>query len=64
MFVVDAPSRSSVSFRPVYVPPGGGGFSCVVYGDSVEFLLVGECLTNLMGFLRGWLLWTVHPAVV
>ena len=28
-----------------------------MYGDPVEFLLVGESLTNLMGFLRGWLLW-------
>ena len=38
--VVYAPSRSSVSFRPVCIPPCGGGFSRVVYGDPVDLLLV------------------------
>ena len=39
--VVSAPFRSSVSFRPVSIPPCGGGFSRVVYGDPVDLLLVG-----------------------
>ena len=38
--IVYAPSRSSVSFRPVCIPPCGGGFSRIIYGDPMDLLLV------------------------
>ena len=34
--IVYAPSCSSVSFRPVCIPPCGGRFSCIMYGDPVD----------------------------
>ena len=38
--IVYAPSCSSVSFRPVCIPPCGGGFSRIMYGDPMYLLLV------------------------
>ena len=38
--IVYARSSSSLSFRPVCIPPCGGGFSCILYGDPVELLWV------------------------
>ena len=62
--VVYAPSCSSVLFRPVSIPPCGGGFSRVVYGDPVDLLLAGQCLVDLEGFLWGWFVRRVNPAIV